>query len=236
MSAIVFYASQGRSTIAENLRSVGFPDWLADLISTLPSWVFTWQVMLLLLGATFLVAFGPQLWALFRWSRDTSRPHDFEANMHPRDFAEYMRSKAKWSERFDDRLDFYQSLELELRDKLYRKDGLQAQGRLSGKWGDGRFRNVADIIPRDYWKDGKINWMRLSNADYSGDIDAYVPGGRGEPSFDDVMFDRRQVEAFWPPRSWWRQKLRPAKFPLLEKPQYGPPPWLKDAEAKRPQS
>jgi hypothetical protein len=100
---------------------------------------------------------------------------------------------------------------------------LRAQGRPSGKWGDGSFRYPADFIDRDFWVDGDLNWMRILNADYEGDIDAWNP--REKKSFDDVMFCRREVEGIWPKRGWLRRWFRPIPFKPIERPPYGPPPW-----------
>ena len=179
-------------------------------------------------AAGFLFVLG--VWGL---GRDAYRQRQiaFVPDLHPKDLARYLCDAAKWSERFNDKLAWFGATKLALRDELRQGRRLKAHGRPSGKWADGSFRHPSDFIEREFWIRGDLNWMRIINADYEGDIDAYDRGYGEQPkkSYDDVMFCRREVEAVWPKRSRLRRWLKPIPFEPFEVPPYGPEPTNDDA-------
>ncbi len=183
-----------------------------------------------LAAALAAVLFVVGVWGLVRDAK-AKRPAEFVPDCHPKDLVRYLCDTAKWSERFEDKMAWYRATQLALRDELCQGRRLRAQGRPSGKWGDGSFRYPADFIEREFWVDGDLNWMRLLNADYEGDIDAW--NRKEKKSFDDVMFCRREVEAIWPRRSWLRRRLYPTQLEVIEKPPYGPEP-IDDVEPRVP--
>jgi len=180
--------------------------------------------------ASYAWAFAPlTVWLLIAYVRRHAHTQSNAVavyDMHPREVALYMANDARWGEQFKDKKSWYDAVEIALRDELRKGRRLKAEGRPSGKWGDGTFRYPADFIEREFWKQGNLNWIRLINADYHGDIDAYNHGYGDEPkkSFDDVKFCRDEVMAIWPPRSKLGKWLRATPFTVIEKPPYGPPP------------
>jgi hypothetical protein len=61
-------------------------------------------------------------------------------------------------------------------------------------------------IPQDYWDGHHINPLKFY-ADSRGETEICAHGGRG-PIYKDLYFDRRQIDARWPPPkgSWFRRK------------------------------
>ncbi len=188
-----------------------------------------------LLGFT-LVA----LWAfaLNQWLKYRARAGWVAYQLHPKDMLSYLCKDAKWALRFGaDRLAWFKGTQLAIRDELRQGRRLRVHGRPAGKWGDGTFRHPADFIEPDFWAHGDLNWIRLLNAEYVGDIDAYNRGSgeRPERSFDDVKFSRQELENIWPRRGWASRLLWPTPFEPFEYPPSGQDdPWAQERRTPQP--
>ena len=217
----------GKSTFVEDLTAL----WpkvgkVLEFIADQPGWLV--YGLLAFLAGLLLLSISQNVEGLGRQRQMAPGPVAFVPDMHPKELFHYLCKDAHWATRFGaDKLAWFNATKLALRDELLQGRVLRAQGRPAGKWQDGGFRYPADFIDRDFWRGGEINWMRLLNIDYSGDIDAYDPGhnGRAQVSFDDVKFCRREVEAIWPPRPWILRKFRPVPIEPFGKPPYGAAPW-----------
>ena len=174
-------------------------------------------------------------WCAVLTYHELRRKHDdeFISDMNPKEMFRYLCDDAKWSEQFQDKLEWFHAVQQVVRDELRQGRRLRAMGRRDGTF-DGRFVNPADFIDREFWEHGDLNWTRIIYVKYSGPIDAY--DRTHEKTVVDVMLCRREVENIWPVRGWVRRKLRPTPFEPFEDPPSRPAPWLEPGSGAIPPS
>jgi hypothetical protein len=173
--------------------------------------------------------------AVNQWGAHQERHGRATYDMHPKDAVRYLWRESEWGKQFwGDATEFLRAVQMPMRDQL-RSGGLKAQARPSGKWGSGEFRYPADILDRNFWAHGDLDWWRLINKEYNGDIGASSRGYGGEPpeQFDDVRLSKKELISLWPRRSSYsRWRYEPAVPEPFATPNYGPPPWSREVNPR----
>lgn len=149
----------------------------------------------------------------------------FKADLSPKDLVRYLRFQAEFGRDFRDPDAWFMAMSRVVRDELGRGN-IRAEGRQPSIGSGNVSRYPPEIIKRDFWWKGDVNWTLVWNADYVGPVDAF---GVNSCRYLEISFCREEVEAVWPRRSIMSRVVDPVPFAPFAKPPKGQsPPWRQD--------